>query len=109
MTDDGSKMRDKLRGVGEELEAMRLELPEGKTERIQIRVTPTEKAEVRHVTELMGVSESTYLMHLHRRAMRELDRRRGRHVRSKSEGGRRPYRRPRRGDDGDGDGVGAKV
>ncbi len=107
--DDSPERHETWRRVGEDLEAMRLSLPENKTERIQIRVTPTEKEEVRRVTELLGVSESTYLMHLHKRAMRELNRKQGRRVSSKSEQGRRlSQHRPRRDDD-DESGVGAKV
>jgi hypothetical protein len=49
-------------------------------------VTPTEKEEVDLMTELLGVSAADYLMHLHRRAMKDLDRQRDR------EGGRGPRR-----------------
>ncbi len=100
------RFREKMWGIGEKLEEFRRELPEHKTERIQLRVTPSEKREVQEVTELLGTSESGYLMHLHRRAMRELDRKQGRDPGSKSREGRTP--RKRRGGD-DGEGLGAIV
>jgi hypothetical protein len=104
--DQGARLRDKMRSVGGRLEEFRRELPERKTERIQLRVTPTEKREVESITKMLGASESDYLMHLHRRAMRELEREDGRDPGSKSGHGRASRRRPR----GDGDSsVGARV
>lgn len=110
--------RDKLWDVGEELAEIRSNIPERKTERMQLRVTPTEKADVEFMTELLGVSAADYLMHLHRRAMKDLARKNKRgDERPASHGnapGTTPLRGPRRrrkrhdGEDDGMTGVGAR-
>jgi len=67
--------RERLWDVGEALAEIREHLPERKSERLQLRVTPTEKADVEYMTDLLGVSAADYLMHLHRRAVKDLERR----------------------------------
>lgn len=67
------RLRDKLWAFGEQLEEIRDSMRELKSERLQLRVTPTEKEEIDDFAELLGVSVADYLMHLHRRAMKELD------------------------------------
>ena len=122
MPDIGKRLREKLWAVGEQLEEIRGSMRELKSERLQLRVTPSEKEEVDAVAELLGISVADYLMYLHRRAMKDLDRKieREEHVRQRTgrereftaddakrvrEGGRRergarPPRRARRRNEG---------
>jgi hypothetical protein len=58
-------------------------------------VTLTEKREVDTVAEFLGASASDYLMHLHRRAMKDLKRKKERHShRQPEEGHLRARREP---------------
>lgn len=91
--DLSKRLRDKLWNVGEELAEIREHLRERKTERLQLRVTPTEKGEVDSMTELLGVSTADYLMHLHRRAVKELDKKNEGHSGSCGERRGRPKAR----------------
>lgn len=96
------RRREKMWETGGYLEEMRANMRERKTERLQLRVTPTEKEEVDSVTEMLGVSAADYLMHLHGKAMKELDRKMTLDVRRRGNEGDSPPRKlrpPRRDDD----------
>ena len=96
------RRRQKLWDMGGALEEMRAGMRERKTERLQLRVTPTEKEEVDSITEMLGVSAADYLMHLHRSAMSELDKKLALDARRRGRDDDAPPRKsrpPRRDDD----------
>jgi hypothetical protein len=101
--DPAQQLRDKMWNVGEELADIREELRERKTERLQLRVTPTEKQEVETVTDLLGVSVADYLMHLHRRALKDLERK------NKRRSSREAERESKSGGDGEAGSVESKA
>lgn len=89
----------KMWEMGEQLEELRANIRERKTERLQLRVTPTEKEEVEWITDMLGVSAADYLMHFHRKALEEFEEKLDRDARRSDDDGssRRPSR-PRRDD-----------
>lgn len=64
----------KMSEMGEHLEELRASMRECKTERLQLRVTSTEKEEVDRITSMLGVSAADYLMYLHEKAMKDFER-----------------------------------
>jgi len=97
------RRKQKMWDLGEQLEEMRASMRERKTERLQLRVTPSEKEEVDWVTDMLGVSTADYLMFLHGKAMKDFDKKIDQDARRRggdSGSSGRPNR-PRRGDGGE--------
>jgi hypothetical protein len=97
------RRKQKMWDLGEHLEEMRAGMRERKTERLQLRVTPSEKEEVDWVTDMLGVSTADYLMFLHEKAMKDFDKKLDMDERQRGDDSGSPGKRgrPRRGDGGE--------